>query len=89
MEIIAIIKTILLAASYATCVLSIIFLLFPNLYMRIESTLNSDLLQGAQFFTSLEGKIDFLNDWIIQNRMIFGTLFVLLSLYNIKSLILM
>ena len=43
--------------------------------------------QENTFFTALEGKVNFLNDWIFQNRILFGTLFVAFSLYNIKSLI--
>ena len=89
MEIIAIIKIILLIASVITFILSVIFLMFPATYVRIEELLNLDLIHRVEFLTTLEGKINVVNDWMMQNRIIFGLLFVLLSLYNIKSLILL
>ena len=87
MEIVAIIRFICLGASFGTLCLSLIFLLFPDLYLRIEEIVDLELISETDFFTTLEGKINFLNDWIFKNRIFFGILFVLLSFYNIKSLI--
>ena len=87
MEFFVISKYIFLGTSFGTLFFSLIFLLFPDLYVRIENTVNMELFESTTFLTALEGKIDFLNDWIFKNRIIFGILFVLLSLYNIKSLI--
>ena len=89
MEFIIIIKFILLGASFGTLFFSLIFLLFPDLYIRIEDSVNMEIFESTTFLTALEGKINFLNDWIFQNRLVFGTLFVFLSFYNIKSLILL
>ena len=87
MDLFLIIKYVLLFTSFGTLVLSLIFLLFPDLYSHIEEVVNSEVLESTDFFTVLEGKINFLNDWIFKNRLIFGSLFVLLSLYNINSLV--
>jgi len=86
MEILAIIKIVLLVASLFTFIFSLIFLFLPDLYLRMEALLNKDVIQSVEMVTALEGKIDFVNDWLFENRVISGTLFVLLSLYNIKSL---
>jgi len=89
MEIFATFKIILLGSSFGTLFCSLIFLLFPDLYLRIEAAMNLEMLVSSapSFLPVVEGKINFLNDWIFSNRMFFGTLFVLLSIYNIKSLI--
>jgi hypothetical protein len=47
-----------------------------------------EVFTSKAFFTALEGKINFLNDWIFRYRLIFGTLFVFFSLYNIRSFVL-
>ena len=86
-EVINILKYIFLGASFGTLFFSLIFLLFPDFYIRIENTVSMELFESNTFFTGLEGKINFLNDWIFANRLIFGILFVALSIYNIKSLI--
>lgn len=89
MELIAVVKIVLLVASLVTAILSLIFLFSPELYVRLEERLNSDVIGRVEFLTVVEGKVDVINDWIFENRIIFGTLFVLLSLYNIKSLLLL
>ena len=89
MELIAIVKIALLVASLTTFVLSLIFLFSPELYFRLEDRLNSDIISRVEFLTVVEGKVNVINDWIFENRIIFGTLFVLLSLYNVKSLLLL
>jgi len=89
MEIFAIIRITFLIASLATFILSLIFLLSPDTYVRLENMLNMDVINRIEFLSSIEGKVEVLNEWILENRVIFGLLFVLLSLYNIKSLILL
>jgi multisubunit Na+/H+ antiporter MnhG subunit len=87
MDLIFIIKTFFIGTSFGTLFFSLIFLLFPDLYFRIEDAVGRDLFGSTTFLTALEGRVNFLNDWIFKYRLLFGTLFVLLSLYNIRSLI--
>lgn len=87
MDIFSIIKVAFLGTSCGTLFLSLIFLLFPDLYFSIEEMLDIELFHSTHFLTVVEGEINILNEWIIKYRLIFGLLFVLLSLYNIKSLI--
>ena len=87
MELFTITKYLLVGTSFGTLFFSLIFLLFPDLYIRIEEAVNMDLMKSTTFFTVLEGKIDVINDWIFKNRIFFGVLFVTLSIYNIRSLI--
>jgi len=80
-------KSILIGASGGTLFLSLILFISPQLYLRLEETLNFNILPSAQFVTVLEGKIDFFNDYIIKYRIIFGPLFTILSIYNFKTLL--
>ena len=80
-------KSILIGASGGTLFLSLVLFISPNLYLKIEETLNFDLIPSAQFITILEGRIDFFNDYIIRYRIFFGPLFIILSIYNLKSLL--
>ncbi|MDD5292218.1 MAG: hypothetical protein PHY46_03440 [Candidatus Omnitrophica bacterium] len=86
MEII-IAKHIFLWSSFTTFAFSVIFMFLPRLYSRLEEILNMDLLPQTVWFTVLEGRINFINDWIIKNRIVFGVLFISSSIYNIKSMI--
>jgi len=83
------IKSILIGASSGTLFLSLVLFISPNLYLRIEEILNFEIIPQAQFITVLEGKIDFINQFIIRNRLFFGPLFIFLSIYNIKTLTLL
>lgn len=87
MDAFSFIKVFFLGTSYGTLFFSLIFLLFPDLYFSIEEMFDADIVPTVKFLTVVEGEVNFLNDWIIRHRLVFGTLFVLLSLYNIKSLI--
>ena len=80
-----IIKLVCLGTSFVTLLLSLIFLLFPRLYFRIEEIVDAEILPTTEFFTALEGRINFINDWVFKNRVVFGVLFVSCSMYNIKS----
>jgi hypothetical protein len=84
---ISIVKYILLGDSFITLTLSLIFLLSPKIYLRLEEILSIEIFPETVWLTVLEGKINFINDWIFQNRVVFGTLFVFVSLYNIKTII--
>jgi len=87
MEIFHIAKIILISTSFGTLFLSLVFLLSPELYSRIEDMVNSELIKSTAMTTVLEGRINFLNDWIIRNRAFFGILFIVLSIFNIRSLV--
>jgi len=84
---ITVIKIGVAALSFISLSLSLIFLLLPRLYLRLDEMFSLNFLPESEWLTTLEGKMDILNDWVIKNRIIFGTLFVVLSLYNIKTVI--
>ncbi|MBI5873173.1 MAG: hypothetical protein HZB36_03410 [Candidatus Omnitrophica bacterium] len=81
-------KDLLIVFSAAATVLSLIFMLSTELYRRIEEFLGFEFGAGAGFATLLEGKVNFLNDWVYQNRVFFGPLFAILAAWNTRNAIL-
>lgn len=78
-------KHLMIVFSAAATVLSLIFMLSPELYRRIEEFLGFEFGGGSGFVTLLEGRINFLNDWIFQNRVFFGPLFAVLAAWNTRN----
>ncbi len=81
-------RTSIIVFSAAATVLSLIFMLSPSLYQQIEEFLGFELGGGSSFNTILEGKINFINDWIFKNRAFFGPLFAVLAAWNTRNAIL-
>ncbi|MDD5020436.1 MAG: hypothetical protein PHH75_07230 [Candidatus Omnitrophica bacterium] len=79
-----ILKTLLIVFSSAATVLSLIFMLSPKLFSAIEEFLGLEFGSGT-YITLLEGKINFVNDWISRNRVIFGPLFAVLAALNTRN----
>ena len=78
-------KIFLIVFSGIATFLSVIFMLSPELFSKIEETLGMEFGAGATYATILEGKINFLNDWVYGNRFIFGPLLAILAAINTRN----
>jgi hypothetical protein len=78
-------KLLLIAFSGIAAFLSLIFMLSPELFSKIEEILGMEFGGGATHATLLEGKINFLNDWVYENRLIFGPLLAVLAALNTRN----
>ena len=79
-------KTSLVVFSGCATFLSLIFMLSPELFRKIEEFLGLEFGGGsADFSTMLEGKINFLNDWIYDNRVFFGPFLAVLAAINTRN----
>ena len=80
------IKTALIVFSSLATFLSLIFMLFPEEFRKIEEFLGLEFGGGsADFSTILEGKINLINDWVYKNRLLFGPLLAVLAAINTRS----
>lgn len=77
-------KALLIVFSAAATFLSLVFMLSPQLFSRIEEILGLELGASA-YVTILEGKINFLNDWVARNRVFFGPLFAVIAAINTRN----
>lgn len=77
-------KALLVVFSAAATALSLIFMLSPQLFSRIEEFLGLELGASA-YVTILEGKINFFNDWVSRNRVIFGPLLAIVAAINTRN----
>lgn len=77
-------KTLLIVFSAIATVLSLIFMLSPRLFRSIEEFLGLEF-NSRIYVTVLEGKVDFINDWIHRNHSIFGPLFAVLAALNMRN----
>lgn len=78
-------KVTLIVFSALACGLSLIFMLSPGLFSKIEEVLGFEFGSSQQFVTVLEGRINFLNDWIARNRVILGPVLVIIAAINTKN----
>ncbi len=78
-------KVLLIVFSALACGLSVIFMFSAQLFSRIEEFLGFEFGSGQQFITVLEGKINFLNDWINRNRIIFGPIMAVMAAINTRN----
>ena len=76
-------KLLLIVFSGIATFLSLVFVISPHLFSRIEEFLGLEL--GGAFVTVLEGKINFVNDWVYKNRLFFGSLFAILAALNTRN----
>ncbi len=80
-------KILIVVFSALASLLSLIFMLNPKLFRKIEEFLGMEFgNSGESFATVLEGKINFVNDWVFNNRIIFGPLFALVAAINTRNL---
>jgi len=79
-------KTSLVVFSASAAFLSLIFMLSPELFRRIEEFLGLEFGGGAaDFATILEGKINIVNDWVYDNRVFFGPFLAVLAALNTRN----
>lgn len=76
--------SLIVFSAFAT-VLSVIFMLSLDLFRRIEEFLGMEFGGSAGFATVLEGKVDFVNDWVYRNHIFFGPLFAILAALNTRN----
>ena len=74
-------KVLLILASAFTTYVSFVLLISPPKFKALEKFLQQEF-GGVQPVTTLEGEINFVNDWVFRNRYFFGPLFVILSAMN-------
>jgi len=78
-------KAFVIVFSTLATFLSLVFMLFPSFFSKIEEFLGMEFGGSAAFVTVLEGRINFLNDWVSRNRAFFGPLFAILGAINIRN----
>lgn len=76
----------LVVFSFLATLISLIFMLSPESYQRLEDFLSLEFGSPVYFNTTLEGKINILNDWVLQNRMVFGPLLAVLAALNTRNI---
>lgn len=75
-------KVLLIFFSASSAYLSLIFLVSPAKFKKIEKFLEQEFGGGSTYVTVLEGEIDFVNVWVFNNRYFFGPLFIILAVLN-------
>jgi len=78
-------KAFLMVFSSLATFLSLVFMLSPSFFSKIEEFLGMEFGGSAAFATVLEGRINFLNDWVCRNRVLFGPLFAVLGALNTRN----
>ena len=82
---IILIKIFLVIFSSLASFLSLVFMISPTAFSKIEEYVSLEFGGSADFVTVLEGKINFLNDWVFDNRAFFGPLLAILAALNTRS----
>ncbi len=78
-------KVALIVFSFLATVLSLIFMLAPNLFNSIEEFLGMEVGGGVGFLTVLEGRVMFVHNWVFENRFVFGPLLSVLAAINTRN----
>jgi len=78
-------KVSLIVFSALATVLSVIFMLAPGLFNRIEEFLGMEVGGSAVFLTVLEGRVMFVHSWVFNNRLVFGPILSLLAAINTRN----
>ena len=78
-------KAFIIVFSSIATFLSLVFMLSPELFSKIEEVLGMEFGGSSSFATVLEGRINFLNDWLFRNRILIGPLFALLGAMNTRN----
>lgn len=76
---------LLMIFSFFATLISLILMLSPEAYQRLEDAFSSEFGGAGSFNTALEGKINIVNDWILRNRLLFGPLFTILAALNTRN----
>ena len=78
-------KLCLIVFSALATGLSVIFMLSPGLFNRIEEILGMEIGGYTSFAVALEGKINIINDWVGRNRAITGPVLAILAAINTRN----
>lgn len=78
-------KSLLVVFSSLATGLSLVFMLSPEIFRKVEEFLGFEFGEGAGFATVLEGKVNFLNDWVYSNRVFFGPILAVLAAMNTRN----
>ena len=78
-------KVLLVVFSALATFMSLIFMLFPEVFRRIEEFLGFEFGGSTSFATLLEGKINFVNDWVYNNRVFCGPLLAVIAAVNTRN----
>lgn len=78
-------KVCLIVFSALATGLSVIFMLFPSLFTRIEEILGMEFGGYTSFAVALEGKINIINDWVGRYRAITGPVLAILAAINTRN----
>ena len=68
--------------SLLSAILSLVLIYSREVFMHIEERLGFEIISARQFSLLLEGQVNFVNDWVIKNRLIFGPIFFVLAINN-------
>ncbi len=79
------IKAALVVFSFLATILSVIFMLAPGLFDRIEEFLGLEVGGSAVFLTVLEGRVMFVHNWVFDNRFVFGPILSVLAAINTRN----
>jgi hypothetical protein len=82
-------KILLLTFSAIATALSLIFMLSTDLFRRIEEFLGWEFGAGDTYVTILEGRINFVSDWIYRNHVVFGPILAVLAALNTRNVFLL
>jgi len=78
-------KAALIVFSFLATILSLIFMLAPSLFNKIEEFLGLEIGGSASFVTVLEGRMMFVHDWVFGNRLVFGPVLSVLAAVNTRN----
>ena len=76
----------LLLTSFASFIISLIYIFSPETYSRLEEILYIDFGPGMPLLSILEGEINIIDDWIYERRFVFGSILAILSFSNCINL---
>ncbi len=79
---IMIVKMTMMVFSIIATFLSFVFMLSPPLFSKFEEFAALEFGDNVSFTTVLEGRINFLDDWLHKHRMFIGPLLIFLSGWN-------
>jgi|GEM_PF-874724 len=75
----------LIVVSFLATVLSLIFMLAPAFFSRIEEFLGLEVGGSVVMLTVLEGRVMFVHDWAFNNRFVLGPLLSVLAAINTRN----
>ncbi len=78
-------KAFLVVFSACATGLSLLFMLFPDRFRKLEEVLGLEIGWESSLTTVLEGKITVINDWAYRNHIYFGPLLAIIAALNTRN----